>query len=390
MASVFLLWLGRYAAQGLVAYLAPRLLVAAGVPLDDWIVQMGGYIAPTAVTTSPEAMFVATLALFIILSAVEARWEPVAGLLARFRPVKQPDQRRTTITFECHIAPHSIIVPVDGRIHIATFTTHPETSAGVNYISTTPGSLHELQGNRPPFGQVYRCSLINYGQSPLFDPEIVFRVDFTSVINHPPSGLGSGELICSVDWPVRLGKIDAGVERPAVFYVWNESSYFAMVKKPTTIAFRPEGETARRVEQLQLLEDRDSFSLSPRVAGDSYEAQHDPSGISGSYPDLRIADSTDFWILYDGPERLKLRGLLRSGKLTTWARRNLSSPTDPILLAPENWDTLDLEYHPAGDRHDLVNQTFLRPAAYVGGVASYYDVHLNKAQLRAVWPERSF
>ena len=32
------LWFGRYAGGGIIAYATPRLLVALGVPLDQWII----------------------------------------------------------------------------------------------------------------------------------------------------------------------------------------------------------------------------------------------------------------------------------------------------------------------------------------------------------------
>jgi hypothetical protein len=45
MSKSVLLFIAKYGGGGLLSYATPRLLVAAGVPLDQWIVAMGGWLS---------------------------------------------------------------------------------------------------------------------------------------------------------------------------------------------------------------------------------------------------------------------------------------------------------------------------------------------------------
>ncbi len=68
-----IIWIARIAVQALLGYLLPRLLIALGVPLDDWIVDVSSELLDINVGAG-DAVWVATAIAFAILGAVEAKW----------------------------------------------------------------------------------------------------------------------------------------------------------------------------------------------------------------------------------------------------------------------------------------------------------------------------
>jgi hypothetical protein len=101
-------------------------------------------------------------------------------------------------------------------------------------------------------------------------------------------------------------------------------------------------------------------------------------------PDIRVADDPGVMSLFESPERDKLLPLLEAGRLQAWGRRGNGFP--PLSAIPaDGWSTHFLEHHPAPK--DGINQTFLKVKVRPYESA-YYDVYLNREQLRRVWQDR--
>lgn len=67
----------RLCAAGLLSYAFPRLLIAAGVPLDAWILKMGTWLGASADWFNADlAVWVFTVILGIVLFGVETWWRP--------------------------------------------------------------------------------------------------------------------------------------------------------------------------------------------------------------------------------------------------------------------------------------------------------------------------
>jgi hypothetical protein len=108
--------------------------------------------------------------------------------------------------------------------------------------------------------------------------------------------------------------------------------------------------------------------------------------IDESYADLRTADCPEIIELFHNYDA-KLTGLLSSGALKTWARKNGDSRLMP--LDAEIWKTHRLRFHPKspGAVPFGLNQTFLRTVR--GDNSSRYDICLNVSQVKWFWPELS-
>jgi hypothetical protein len=116
----------------------------------------------------------------------------------------------------------------------------------------------------------------------------------------------------------------------------------------------------------------------------------EPASIKGEaidrddIPTVRIADDPAVRFLFESSERDKLLPLLEIGKIEAWGRKGNGFP--PLIRIPaDHWRTHFLEFHPA--RGAGINQTFLK----VKGrpyESEYYDVHLNREQLKRVWSDK--
>jgi nucleoside phosphorylase len=101
-------------------------------------------------------------------------------------------------------------------------------------------------------------------------------------------------------------------------------------------------------------------------------------------PDVRVADDPGVRSMFEDGERDKLLPLLAAGKLQAWGRRGNGFP--PLsAISGDHWNSHFLEYHsaPTGG----INQTFLKVSTRPYE-SDYYDVHLNREQLRRVWHDR--
>ncbi len=106
--------------------------------------------------------------------------------------------------------------------------------------------------------------------------------------------------------------------------------------------------------------------------------------FSNDIPDVRIADDTVASGLFETSNgRDKLIPLLEAGKLIAWGRLGNGNPA-PTKIPADQWATHYLDNRPA-DSPGRINQTYFRPRSRPYE-STYYDVHLNRGQLKRVWP----
>ena len=108
----------------------------------------------------------------------------------------------------------------------------------------------------------------------------------------------------------------------------------------------------------------------------------EPDDLADSYPNVRVADSPAVIELFDGSDRAKLLALLSAGKISSWARLSNRKPRDLIKLDGKIWTSHTFLFF-AKDGEGRINQTFLQAMGY----SSHYDVCMNYAQLKRVWPD---
>jgi hypothetical protein len=105
-----------------------------------------------------------------------------------------------------------------------------------------------------------------------------------------------------------------------------------------------------------------------------------------SFPDVRVADYPAVLALFEGHERDKLIPLLEAEKISAWARSGQGEPP-PLRLPGNIWQSHYLVFFPKTVGLSK-NQTFIRKNNRLE--STYFDVHLNKAQLKKVWPAINF
>lgn len=122
----------------------------------------------------------------------------------------------------------------------------------------------------------------------------------------------------------------------------------------------------------------------PRAAIATAESRAVPDEFADNIPDVRVADDMVAWGLFAAPHHDKLLPLLERGKIEAWGRLGNGGP--PLALIPATqWTTHYLDFRPAlGD--GSINQTFFRPRSRPYE-STYYDVHLNRSQLKKAWPD---
>jgi hypothetical protein len=122
-----------------------------------------------------------------------------------------------------------------------------------------------------------------------------------------------------------------------------------------------------------------------RIAKASVELSPETeSNLSSHFPDIRVADSPNTLALFDGKENIKLIPLLERERIMAWGRpRGIGEPP-PLSIPGDTWRTHQLDFHPHRDVPGMRNQTFLKRKGT--GETAYYDVLLNRQQLRQVWP----
>lgn len=106
--------------------------------------------------------------------------------------------------------------------------------------------------------------------------------------------------------------------------------------------------------------------------------------IAEYLPDVRVADSLAAQRLFEGKDGDNLIPLLEAEKIFAWARPMGRGEPAPIRVPGNVWRTNQMWVMPKGDNPHMRNQTFIKTKTT--NETSYYDLRLNCAQLKRVWP----
>jgi hypothetical protein len=102
-------------------------------------------------------------------------------------------------------------------------------------------------------------------------------------------------------------------------------------------------------------------------------------------PDVRVADAPNVIKLFEGTDADKLIPLLEAEKISAWARPMGPGEPPPIRVPGTVWRTHKFVFFPKGEGPGRRNQTFIQTRS--DNVTLYFDLRLNRTQLRRVWPE---
>jgi hypothetical protein len=106
-----------------------------------------------------------------------------------------------------------------------------------------------------------QCSITNYGQIPVLNARLILGIDFRKAEQRGEGVLIGGELVQHVDWPIDIAKIEAGENKPFVFYLWNTSPHFAEVRISDNVSFQRSDENEERISKLMQPQVTPNFPL---------------------------------------------------------------------------------------------------------------------------------
>lgn len=179
-------------------------------------------------------------------------------------PVAEAPSGKTTLYLECAFAPmpHTWPEP-DGRVYAfpAGANNRPEEWIG--------GGLSEYfgkVGSPTSFGEFvkansYKCELINYGDVPIFNVDLVFRFRYLEAVKQGNSQQG-GKLIAEGDYPIQIRKVDPGRSNAFVFYLFHLGTQFINVGFPTSATFLTPASQERVTSKI--IQQENAIFLTPR------------------------------------------------------------------------------------------------------------------------------
>ena len=97
---------------------------------------------------------------------------------------------------------------------------------------------------------VMQCSITNYGAVSILNARLTLGIEFRKAVPQGDHGLIGGELVQHVDWPIDVAKIEVGENKPFIFYLWNISPHFAMVRIYDNVSFQRVDENEGRIAKL--------------------------------------------------------------------------------------------------------------------------------------------
>lgn len=88
------------------------------------------------------------------------------------------------------------------------------------------------------FQLIYRCRLVNYGNSPIFNVDVPLHITFMEAISDGtnPGSTRSGDTTSVRKWPIAIPEI-GGTGGMFVFYISDRSSKFTFVTLPEFVTF---------------------------------------------------------------------------------------------------------------------------------------------------------
>jgi hypothetical protein len=145
------------------------------------------------------------------------------------------------LTIESNLADLPNRCPREGQIASMRLFYHPNSGVTepIGFITKRCRPEEDVEWFPDlKFPQVYRCEITNYGIKPLLQVGLKFNIEYHET---SPGESGqtiiSGNRVHSGEWWVLLPKIDPGKRNAAVFYVYNESDYFARVTPPDVASY---------------------------------------------------------------------------------------------------------------------------------------------------------
>jgi hypothetical protein len=162
------------------------------------------------------------------------------------------------LLIECHLNGLPEKIPETGEI----ITLALSYGAGSGWSGTPPTKFNKRYG--PPgtpcwewhpgftIGRVYRCEIINYGNKPIFNLSMSFRVEFHEVVDRStePRFVQSGRLSFAYDRTATITKLEPGKANNFIFYVYNQSNYFGFVGLPRSASYIVLGESVSQERPL--------------------------------------------------------------------------------------------------------------------------------------------
>ena len=154
------------------------------------------------------------------------------------------------VSIECGHAPHSMIIPPDGRLSLLSLNAIPEESGGGGIAQVTSQAGTEWKW--PPLSSVYRCHLTNYGSDPVFNMELALTMKFLKANKDEknPSQSNSGAVTLVREWIISIPKIESGPGGTFDFYIDNPSQQFVFVSLPPSVTFHRANSDSRERSNL--------------------------------------------------------------------------------------------------------------------------------------------
>ena len=142
-------------------------------------------------------------------------------------------------------------MPPDGRIYILSLWPLPAENGGGGLSEAWTSGTGEMKWPTSPSGfplNAYRCQLTNYGGSPVFNVEMALHLLFSEALRDTaqPNVTRGGVVTLSRNWPIEITKIDAGADKPFVFYIYNQSDQFSQVSMPQSVTVEEGTDNTRR------------------------------------------------------------------------------------------------------------------------------------------------
>lgn len=214
------------------------------------------------------ALVYTLLAIWILSPTAISPEEAGAVSLPSQKSSKSAPTPGNNIQIECQNAFLPDNIPASGRVWAGELSTDPNTphqAGSTRELYQKPGFPIRWFSNGKPVG-IYKCEIRNYGEAPIFNVEITFKVEFRKVVlTGATTGTTkhAGEKVASGDWTMPILRIDPGKESPFSFYLYNISIYFVTAFPPTSVSFLSNANDIGKKQEKIVLPDYPALSFSP-------------------------------------------------------------------------------------------------------------------------------
>jgi hypothetical protein len=153
---------------------------------------------------------------------------------------KVSELQANALVISLNCEPTSLPIPFspEGKLYLLTSTVQ----GGLGVITRGP-----KQDQYPVFQPTYRCSVINYGNVPLFSMKAPFNATSLEVVEDGKSRWHSGQVLASYPHEVEIVEVDGNGGRFA-FYVQNGSDHYVEIEMPEYATFElANGSTRQKI-----------------------------------------------------------------------------------------------------------------------------------------------